>query len=61
MATKWLHYFLFVLTFYLIPADERIFPIVPEAVQHVIKSHADRAGVKRVRVLMMYGIPIVRI
>ena len=37
-------------TFYLIPADERIFPIVPEEVQHVIKSHADKAGVKKIRV-----------
>lgn len=36
--------------FYQLPADERIFPIVPEAVQHVIKSHADKAGVKKIRV-----------
>lgn len=33
-----------------ISADERIFPIVPEAVQHVIKSYADKAGVKKIRV-----------
>lgn len=40
----------YVNTFYSIPADERIFPIVPEAVQHVIKGHADKAGVKKIRV-----------
>ena len=30
--------------------NDRIFPIVAEAVQHMLKNHADRAGVKRIRV-----------
>ncbi len=30
--------------------DDRIFPIVAEAVQHMLKNHADKAGVKRIRV-----------
>lgn len=37
-------------TFYKLPEDERLFPIVGEAVQHVLKSHAKMAGVKRIRV-----------
>lgn len=32
------------------PDDERIFPIVAEAVQHALKRHAEKAGVKRIRV-----------
>ena len=32
------------------PDDERIFPIVAEAVQHMIKNHAEKAGIKRIRV-----------
>ena len=35
---------------YKLPADERIFAIVPEAVQHVMKRHADKARVKYIRV-----------
>ena len=35
---------------YKLPIDERIFAVVPEAVQHVIKSHADKAKIKRIRV-----------
>lgn len=35
---------------YEIPDDERIFPIVAEAVQHMLKNHADKAGIKRIRV-----------
>ena len=35
---------------YKLPADERIFAVVPEAVQHVMKRHADKAGVKYIRV-----------
>ena len=30
--------------------NDRIFPIVAEAVQHMLKNHADTAGVKRIRV-----------
>ena len=30
------------------PDDERIFPIVAEAVQHALKRHAEKAGVKRI-------------
>lgn len=30
--------------------NDRIFPIVAEAVQHMLKNHADKAGVKRIRV-----------
>ena len=37
-------------TFYKLPVTERLFPIVPEAVQYVIKRYADKAGVKRIRV-----------
>ncbi len=35
---------------YKLSADERIFEVVPEAVQHVMKRHADKAGVKYIRV-----------
>lgn len=35
---------------YELPDGERIFPIVAEAVQHMLKNHADKAGVKRIRV-----------
>ena len=35
---------------YELPDDERIFPIVAEAVQHALKRHAEKAGVKRIRV-----------
>ena len=35
---------------YEIPADERLFPIVAEAVQHKLKREAERTGVKRIRV-----------
>lgn len=35
---------------YKLPADERIFAVVPEAVQHVMKRHTDKAGVKYIRV-----------
>ncbi len=32
------------------PKDERLFPIVAEAVQHTMKNHAKKAGVKQIRV-----------
>ncbi len=35
---------------YELPDEERIFPMVPEAVQQTMKRHADKAGVKRIRV-----------
>ena len=35
---------------YEMPDDERIFPIVDEAVQHALKRHAEKAGIKRIRV-----------
>lgn len=35
---------------YKIPPDARLFPVVPEAVQHVLKRHADKACVKHIRV-----------
>lgn len=35
---------------YKLPDDERIFSIVCEAVQHVMKRHAEKAGVKYIRV-----------
>lgn len=35
---------------YEIPDDERLFPIVAEAVQHKLKREAERTGVKRIRV-----------
>lgn len=35
---------------YKLPENERLFPIVSEAVQHVLKRHADKAGIKRIRV-----------
>ena len=35
---------------YELPENERIFPIVAEAVQHMLKNHAEKAGVKRIRV-----------
>lgn len=36
--------------FYEFPEDERIFPIVQEAVQHKMKRHIEKAGVKDIRV-----------
>ena len=35
---------------YELPDDERIFPIVAEAVQHKLKRQAEKAGVKKIRV-----------
>ena len=35
---------------YKLPTDERIFSVVPEAVQHVMKHHADKTRVKYIRV-----------
>lgn len=35
---------------YELPDDERMFPIVAEAVQHMLKNHADKAGIKQIRV-----------
>lgn len=35
---------------YKLPDDERIFPIVAEALQHKLKRQAEKAGVKRIRV-----------
>lgn len=35
---------------YEFPDDERIFPIVAEAVQHKLKRQAEKAGVKKIRV-----------
>ena len=35
---------------YELPNDERIFPIVAEALQHKLKRQAEKAGVKRIRV-----------
>lgn len=35
---------------YELPDGERIFPIVAEAVQHMIKNHSEKAGIKRIRV-----------
>ena len=35
---------------YELPDDERIFPIVAEAVQHKLKREAEKAGVKKIRV-----------
>ena len=32
------------------PEDERLFPIVQEAVQHKMKRHIEKAGVKKIRV-----------
>lgn len=32
------------------PADERLFPFVHEAVQHNMKRHIEKAGVKKIRV-----------
>ena len=32
------------------PNDERIFPLVAEAVQHMLKAHVTKAGIKRIRV-----------
>lgn len=40
----------YVTRLYEIPEDERIFPIVAEAVQHMLKKHAEEANVKRIRV-----------
>ena len=35
---------------YKYPDDERIFPVVAEAVQHKMKNHIKKAGVKKIRV-----------
>ena len=35
---------------YELPDDERIFPIVAEALQHKLKRQAEKAGVKKIRV-----------
>lgn len=35
---------------YKYPDDERIFPVVAEAVQHKMKNHIEKAGVKKIRV-----------
>ena len=35
---------------YKLPDDERIFPIVAEALQHKLKRQAEKAGVKRIQV-----------
>lgn len=35
---------------YMYPADERIFPVVAEAVQHKMKRHIEKSGVKKIRV-----------
>ena len=40
----------YISSMYKLPMEERIFAVVPEAVQHVLKRHADKAGVKRIRV-----------
>lgn len=32
------------------PADERLFPVVAEAVQHTMRRHIKKAGVKKIRV-----------
>lgn len=36
--------------FYKYPDDERIFPIGAEALQHKMKRHIEKAGVKKIRV-----------
>ncbi len=36
--------------YYEFPNDERLFPIVQEAVQHKMKRHIEKAGVKNIRV-----------
>lgn len=35
---------------YKYPKDARLFPFVAEAVQHIMKRHAEKAGVKKIRV-----------
>lgn len=35
---------------YMYPSDERIFPVVAEAVQHKLRRHIEKAGVKKIRV-----------
>ena len=35
---------------YELPDDERIFPIVAEAVQHKLKHNCEKTGVKKIRV-----------
>ena len=35
---------------YELPDDERLFPIVAEAVQHKLKRQAEKSGVKKIRV-----------
>ena len=35
---------------YQYPDDERLFPVVAEAVQHKLKRHIEKAGVKKIRV-----------
>ena len=40
----------YVESMYELPCEERIFPIVAEAVQHKMKHNIDKAGVKKIRV-----------
>jgi len=35
---------------YQYPKSERLFPVVAEAVQHTMKNHIEKAGVKKIRV-----------
>ena len=35
---------------YMYPVDERIFPVVAEAVQHKMRRHIEKSGVKKIRV-----------
>lgn len=35
---------------YKYPADERLFPVVGEAVQHKMRRHIEKAGVKKIHV-----------
>ncbi len=37
-------------TLYEYPSDIRLFPVTPEAVQHLMKRHIEKAGVKKIRV-----------
>lgn len=41
---------LYLKTLYKYPNDRRIFPVVAEAVQHVMRRHIEKAGVKKIRV-----------
>ena len=40
----------YVYSLYQYPEEERLFPIVAEAVQHKMKRHIEKAGVKKIRV-----------